>query len=428
LGFTGGTSRTLVFPDWRDWAPRLGVTWRPTSSDKLVIRTGYGIFYDLSNLNVKEFVSGNPVTAPTQLFNTSFGDPPPTYSGTPVTAANVFATGSIPLLNEQYSALWVEPNFVTPRVQEWSFGIESQLGRDYGLEIDYVGTTASHLDGLHFFGNQPEPGNGALQSRRPYVDFNSLAYFTSDANSNYNSLQAKLTKRFSRGFLLLVAYTYAKGLSDNEGNEGSYGVSGNLPQDANNFEENYGRGVGDVRQRFVLSSVWRLPVGKGQHFMDRSGVANVILGNWNASGILSLQSGFPFTITSSQDFSNTNSQSPRPDRICQGDGPRTVADWFDTNCFTTDALEAALTAGTPRFGNSGRNIMDGPGLTNLDLALYKDFHFNDRVHLEFRCEAFDSLNQAQFGLPESSVGTGNFGAIGSSGGSRDIQFSLKLVY
>jgi len=146
------------------------------------------------------------------------------------------------------------------------------------------------------------------------------------------------------------------------------------------------------------------------------------------SGILSLQSGFPISVTSSQDFSNTNSQSPRPDRICQGNGPRTVADWFNTNCFTTDALEAALTAGTPRFGNSGRNIIDGPGLTNLDLALYKQFHFGDRVHLEFRAEAFDSLNHANFGLPDSSFGTGNFGALGSASDGRDIQFSLKLVY
>ena len=427
-GFTGRTRQTLVFPDWRDWAPRLGITWRPTSSDKFVIRTGYGVFYDLSNLNVKEFVSGNPVFAPTQIFNTSFGDPPPTLNSAPVTTANAFATGTVPLLNQQYAALWVTPNFVTPRVQEWSFGIESQLSRDYAIEVDYVGTTAHHLDALHLFGNQPEPGVGDLQSRRPYVDFNSLAYFSSDANSNYNSLQAKLTKRFTQGFLLLASYTWAKGLSDNEGNEGSYGVGGNEPQDTNNFEANYGRSVSDVRQRLALSSVAQLPVGKGRRFLDRPGVANVILGNWNASGILSLQSGFPVSVYSSQDFSNTNSQGARPDRVCQGDGARTVGDWFNTSCFTTSLLEAALTAGQPRFGNSGRNILDGPGMVNLDLALYKEFRFGDRVHLEFRCEAFDSLNHPLFGLPDSSAGTGNFGAIGSAGDGRDIQFGLKLVY
>jgi hypothetical protein len=162
--------------------------------------------------------------------------------------------------------------------------------------------------------------------------------------------------------------------------------------------------------------------------LDRPGVVNVFLGNWNASGILSLQSGFPVSVYSSQDFSNTNSQGPRPDRVCQGDGARTVGDWFNTNCFTTALLEAALTAGQPRFGNSGRNILDGPGMVNLDLALFKEFHFGERVHLEFRFEAFDSLNHALFALPDSSAGTGNFGAIGSASDGRDVQFGLKLVY
>lgn len=428
MGFTGHTRQTLVFPDRRDWAPRIGITWRPTASDKFVIRTGYGIFYDLSNLNVKEFVSGNPVFAPTQLFNTSFGSAPPTQGGVPVTTANVFATGTVPLLDEQYAALWVTPDFVTPRVQEWSFGIQSQLSRDYGLEVDYVGTSANHLDALHMYGNQPEPGTGDLQPRRPYIDFNSLAYFSADANANYNALQAKLTKRFSSGFLLLASYTWAKSMSDNEGNEGSYGVGGNLPQDSNNFEANYARSVSDVRQRLALSSVAQIPVGKGKHFLNRPGVANVILGNWNASGILSLQSGFPVSVYSASDYSNTASASPRPDRICQGDGAKTVASWFNTDCFTTASLESALTAGTPRFGNSGRNILDGPSMVGLDLALYKEFHFGDRVHLEFRAEAFNSLNHANFGLPDSSAGTGNFGVIGSANDPRDIQFGLKLVY
>jgi hypothetical protein len=428
LGFTGRTRRTLVFPDRRDFAPRIGLTWRPTSSDKLVVRTGYGIFYDLANLNTKEFVSGNPVFAPTQLFNTAVGSPPPQANGAPITTAYVFALGQVPLLNDQYSALWLDPHYVTPRVQEWSFGIESQLARDWGLEVNYVGTAAHHLDNIHLFGNQPVPGTGDYQPRRPYPDFNSLAYFTSDANSKYNALQAKLTKRFSTGFLFLTSYTWGKTMSDQEGNEGSYGVSGNLPQDDNNLRPNYGRAVSDVRQRLAFSSVWQLPVGNGKHFLNRTGVINQVLGNWQVSGILTLQSGFPISITSSTDYSNSNSTSPRPDRICSGVGKQTVESWFDTSCFTTAALQQALTAGTPRFGNSGRNILDGPGTTNLDFSLFKNFSLGERAKLEFRFESFNIFNQAHFGFPDSSAGTGNFGAIGSAGEPRDIQFGLKVEF
>jgi hypothetical protein len=205
MGFTGRTRQTLVFPDRGNWAPRFGIAWRPTSSDKLVIRTGYGIFYDLANLNTKEFVSGNPIFSPTQIFNTTYGFPPPLTGGAPTNLATVFAGSSTPLLSQQYSALWLDPHFVNPRVQEWSFGVQSQLAANWALDIGYVGTTARHLDNAHIFANQPLPGVGDIQPRRPYPDFNNIAYFSSDANSNYNSLQAKLSKRFSAGFQFLMS-------------------------------------------------------------------------------------------------------------------------------------------------------------------------------------------------------------------------------
>ena len=157
-------------------------------------------------------------------------------------------------------------------------------------------------------------------------------------------------------------------------------------------------------------------------------MASRILGDWEVSGILSLESGFPFTVLSPQDFSNTGSTSPRPDRICVGNGPQTVAQWFNTSCFTSASLEAALTAGNPRFGNSGRNILSGPGLANLDFALIRNISLGERFKLEFRAEAFNIFNHANFGLPNSVLGTANFGAIGSAGSPRDIQLSMKLLF
>ena len=435
LGFTGRTAQTLIFPDRKDFAPRVGLTWRPTASDKLVLRTGYGIFYDLANLNTREFVSGNPIFSPTQLFSTSVGTPPPQLDGAPVTTANVFQTGTVPLLNSSYSALWVDPHYVTPRVQEWSFGTESQLSANWGLEIDYVGMNAHHLDNAHFFGNQARPGTGDLQPRRPYPDFNNTAYFSSDAVSNYNALQTKLTKRLSNGLLMLASYTWGKTMSNGEGNEGSYSTSGQFPQNEHDLSANYARAVSDVRQRLALSTVYQLPVGSGKRFLDQKGVANQIAGGWSVSGIISAQSGLPFSVVSGTDWSNTGSTSARPDRTCSGVGAHTITSWMKADCFTTDALEAAFGEGQPRFGNSGRNILDAPGLWNIDFSAFKDFNLWEKAKLEFRFEAFNLFNHANFGNPVASfngisegVPVGNFGLIGGASEARDIQFGLTLRF
>ena len=424
LGFTGRTRRTIMKPYYRDFAPRFGLTWRPTGSNKFVIRTGYGIFYDLGNLNILQFVSGNPIFSQKPVYSTAFGSPPPLTLGMPTTTQNVFASPLVPPLSQQYSALWVTPDFQAPRMQMWSFGIESQLAQNLALEVDYTGTKANHLDNVRFFFNQPGPGLGDPQPRRPYPDFNHMAFFSSDDNSFYNSLQVKLTKRFSSGFTFLTAYTYAKNLDDGGGNE-SYSE---VPQDDNHREANWGRSVFDARHRFTFSSIWQLPVGNGRRFLNRGGVVNGILGGWEVSGVWTIQSGLPFTVHSSQDYANADSQSPRPDRICSGVGHKTISNWFDSTCFTTDALAAALANGHPRFGNSGSHILDGPGLDNLDIAFLKDFQLRESLKLQFRAEAFNSFNQAHFGGLVSTVGNANIGQIGSAGDGRDVQFGMKLVF
>jgi hypothetical protein len=167
-----------------------------------------------------------------------------------------------------------------------------------------------------------------------------------------------------------------------------------------------------------------------------------VVGDWELSGIFEKQTGLPFTVVSATDFSNSNSQSPRPDRTCSGVGPQTVSEWFNPACFTISTLEAALAAGTPQFGNSGRNILSGPGLVNLDLALIKKIRLTERVGLQFRAEAFNLLNHPNFGSPNATcvptstatcapgpqdVGD-NIGQISTAADPRDIQFSLKLLF
>src|SRR5207249_10155525 len=138
----------------------------------------------------------------------------------------------------------------------------------------------------------------------------------------------------------------------------------------------------DVPQQLVISPIWQLPLGVGRHFLNRKGWVNALAGGWEVAGILTLQKGLPYTVYSADDFSNSGSASPRPDRVCNGAGPRTVAEWFNTSCFTTDAISNSLENGTPRFGTSGRNILFGPGINRWDVSFIKRNQIREGLALE----------------------------------------------
>jgi hypothetical protein len=432
LGFGGSNTTSLMQKQWRDFAPRLGLAWRPTNSDKLVIRTGVGEFIDQPIMN-----GFSPQTAPWYLvdglWNASTGLPPETINGLPVTTKNAVLKalqGGTPSLSSQEIASNPPLDYQNPRVQEWSFGIDSQLAQNWALDVTYVGNKATHLNNLHLTFNQPLPGVGVQANRRPYPDFaGNLVQVTSDGNSNYNALQVQLTKRVSSGLSFRTAYTYGKGLDDSEGDEGFGGGIGNFgPQDDNNFMADRGRSYNDERHRFVTSYIWQLPFGKGRQHLNRGGVADAILGGWAFSGIVTVGSGFPVTVESATDFSNTGSIVPRPDRTCSGEGAKTLTSWFNTTCFPITQLQAALQAGDPRFGNSGRNILDGRGSSNLDFTLNKSFRLTERFNLQFRSEFYNSLNQPHFGNPNMTIGSATVGVTSSAGQPRDIQFGLKLEF
>ena len=430
LGFDGRTQRTLIFTDKRNFAPRFGLTWRPTTSDKLIIRGGYGIFYDLANFNNQHFVDNNPVFSPSQVYNTAVGSPPPLTNGVPTTTANIFAGGGgVPPLSQQFVSLYVSPDYRAPYFQQWSFGFSSQLTTNWALDAQLHWHERSQV-------GQPAPAwqpvlprCRCLAARRPYPDFGVMLFTTPDASSNYNSLQVKVNKRFSNGLSFLGAYTLAHSIDDNEGDEGFGGGVGNgAPQDDNNLQANRGRAANDARQRLVLSYIYDLPFGDGKRFLNQKGAVNMILGGWQVSGITSYQSGFPFTVLSSQDFSNTGSATPRPDRTCTGVGQKTVDSWFDASCFPIDSLQTALTSGTPQFGNSGRNILTGPALHNWDLALLKNFNIGERFQLQFRAEFFQHLEFCPVWATGNPCGQPNIGKISNACEPRDIQFGLKLSF
>ena len=433
FGLSGNQIREVSYgPGYGNFAPRLAISARPTGSDRLVVHAGAGIFYDLPLTNqLGATVNNNPISTQSPTYNTAFGAPPPLTAGLPTTTQQMFVNVNTPTLAQVTSLLNPIPFYHMPTVYEWSLSIQSQISTNWGIEMAYLGNHGDHEDFLHLTANQAAPGVGPLQPRRPWPDFNQLRYDTYDANSNYDALVVKVTKRFSSGLSALIGYTYSKALDDNSGTS----ETEQAPQNDNNTGAEYGVADTSLRHRFVASGIYQLPFGKGRTFVIRGGrLVDAIVGGWDVSSIIQAQSGFPFTVTSASDFSNTNSGSARPDRICSGNGPQTLNDWFNLSCFSVADLQQALASGAPRFGNSGRNILTGPGLVDVDLSLIKRFAIAERLKAEFRADAFNLLNHPNFALPNAVIGSSSAGIIsntvslGSAGYNREIQLGISLTF
>jgi Carboxypeptidase regulatory-like domain len=426
-GFTGRNARSLAFGDNFNWAPRIGFAWQPFSSDKFVVRAGYGIFFDFPDFNIFHYGFNNPIQGESQFEYFESGITPAT------TTSNAFAQGGILPLSQSFLSLNVDPHFRQSYVHEWDLDVESQLTPSLALDTRYLGTSAIELTHFHFFGNQPVPGPGDPQARRLYPDFGFTAEGGPGANANYNSLQVQLTKRMAEGLDFIAGYTWAKQLSNNEGEEGGYADGGSgLGQNDNQPGQEYGLGVNDVRHRLTWGGVYELPFGKGKRFgAGAGGPLDNLIGGWEIAPNIEMQTGFYWTAASGFDYANVTTGSWRPDRICNGNlppGQRTVARWFDTSCYTDDLLQADYNSGTYRFGNAARSTIDGPGIFNLDLGVYKTFRVNERLKLEFRSEFFNAFNRPNFGGPSTNLTSGDYGQITSASDGREIQFALKMMF
>ena len=244
-----------------------------------------------------------------------------------------------------------------------------------------------------------------------------------------------MTKKLSYGLSILAGYTYAHSLDDNEGEEGAYADSGaGQSQNDNDPGGEYASSVNDVRHRITFSSIYQLPFGRGKRFAGNSNrFVQAVMGGWTATTIISWQTGFPFTVQAGTNYNNTSTGNLRPDRICNGAlpvGKRTVANWFNTSCFTLSTILADQSNGIWRFGNSPRSVLEGPRNSDTDLALLKDFQLGERVKAQFRAEFFNTFNQAHFdpnGV-STNMQAGNFGQVYLADPPRDIQFALKFMF
>ncbi len=418
---------TGVTADKNNFAPRVGFAYRLRQGT--VLRGGAGIFYNPAGsesvlmrrhrqlpfgpivaVDINQFVA-NPRRVSDGL------NPIPNLD--PATVAN----------NPVGNMLAVDPRFRSGYAQQMNLQLQQSLPKDMVFKVGYVGNLGRRLDNV-FNPNQTVPGAAAPALRRPLRNIApgviNVDYNVSDGLGAYHSLQSSLERRFANGIGFLAAYTWAHSV-DFVGNQFGGADNGPLPQDARFRRNDRGNSGFDLRHRFVYSMNYELPFGKGRKFAAGSNLINQVFGGWDANMIFAKQTGLPFTPVLNTSVSNAGGS--RPDRYKEGtlDNP-TIARWFDTS------LGAPGTAawGVPAqftFGNSGRNILYGPGRTNVDFSIFKNIIFKENYKLQFRTEMFNIFNHAQFDLPNTAVGSPNAGIIaGIVGTPRQIQFALRFSF
>ncbi|MGI0084508.1 MAG: hypothetical protein ACREBQ_05450, partial [Nitrososphaerales archaeon] len=404
-----GLPPSLRYMDYDYLDPRLGLAWQP--GDGYVLRMGYAIVHseEEGNRNVSEGIVNPPFIADAlAVFNTT-----PTPSNT---VANLFKP-----ITSQYnlgplSFYNLDPNRPFPYFQQWNVTLQKVIRNIVSVEAAYIGNKGTFLP-FSAPSNVPDPGPGNIQARRSNPSFGPGTYIINADNNVYHALQTKAEIRAWRGLSLLATYTWSKGLDYQP--QGTGEDESSPVQDPRYPFGERGLDTLNLTNRFTVGAVYSLPFLKSR--MDLLGQA---LGGWRITSIVTAQSGFPFTPVISTDPANTGT-SMRPNRIRNGSlSNPTIDDWFNVADFT---VPASLT-----FGNSGVNILSGPGLTDWDFGLSKDFSLGklrEGTLLEFRAEFFNFTNTPSFSAPDSNIQSSTAGRIFStSDNSREIQFALKLYF
>ncbi len=417
---TGGVPRGGYEADKNNFAPRIGLAWTLGDEGNTVLRTGYGVYYDTSPLAPGEALYFN---RPFFDFNLFFPLP-----GLPLSISDPFPSFfPFPLPD---SAQAIQRDLRTPYMQHWNLSLQQQLGRSRVFEVAYVGSKGTKLLSARDL-NQPQPSvlpPGLPFVPRPDPQFDEINTIESNASSNYHSLQARLQQRLSGGLAMLTSYTWSKSIDDASNFFPSAGDP-NYPQNSYNLRAERGRSNFDVRHRLSVSYVYDLPFGKGRAFLADSGGWSTVLSGWQTSGIITLQTGRPFTVALLREFDNSGTgisalgfgANDRPNIVGNPElSIRTPERWFNTSAFQFPP------AGT--FGNAGRNILDGPGFQTVNVGLSKNTSLSERFELQFRTEVFNLFNHPNFNLPDNFLGSPTFGRITSARDPRHIQFGLKLLF
>jgi Carboxypeptidase regulatory-like domain/TonB dependent receptor len=436
----------------KPFAPRVGLAYRLT--DKTVVRGGYGIFFD--SAETREIDDSGDIYP----FVVRASPNPTKDSSLPKSTDQMFPSVTLHQVSpatdgNQFFAVIISEFPHNPYVQQWSLSVQRELAHNTTLEANYVGNKGTHLlnrinigQGLPpanpaacdpSVGGNPATGDCPAATRRPFTNItSSLGFLDSMWNgySNYNAGNVKLERR-SSSLALVTVYTWAKSMDDKSaaaGVGGTNAFAGHM--DEHNPRLDHGLSDFDVNHRFVTSFVYQLPFGRGKKYgANMNKAADLALGGWQTTGIVTFQKGFPFSVLANDNFGLLTTFTQRTNLVsgCDPNGgfSKSIHEWFNTACFVQPL------AGS--FGDSGRNIIRGPGINNWDLGLGKDFRFTERVAFQFRVETFNTFNHHQYGydpFTSTAIGApvgnnpnnGGYGTMLAARPGRIIQFGGKVTF
>jgi Carboxypeptidase regulatory-like domain/TonB dependent receptor-like, beta-barrel len=402
----------FIAPNHNNWAPRVGFAYR--INEKTVFRGGAGIYYNPNQTNSYTFLNTNPPWATIFQCTWSAGLPAVSVSnpfGVPA-ACPAGPTGGLIVTDP-----WHQP---TARMNQWSAGLERAIGGSGVLELQYLGSHSYHLD-RSFYNNTPYPGPGPVNSRRPNPLFGPIRTINTDEIANYESMSVIYRKRMSHGFEVLASYTWAHTLDVTTDSNG-----GGTPMNPYWWKADYGNSNWDLRHRFLANFVYNLPGGKASNHVVRG-----VLGNWQANGIITIQTGLPFNVSTGTDTANTASSGTyRPNLVhtpSDNCGRGHLVGCIDATAFTVQDLYPIVPTNFA-YGNAGRNLLHGPGAEVVNLSLFKNIPIKERLKFQFRFETFALFNHANFNNPSATLNTGSFGNITGASGNRNIQLGAKLAF
>ena len=410
---------------WSDFGPRVGLAYDPFGDGKSSVRAGYGMYYDRpntisTNSPANQGPFGTLVSFPGDATN-NVANP---YAGRvnpfPADPFNVPRDVQFFLPHASFS---YDPNLKNGRLQSWNVTLERELLPTYLVRVGYAGSRGDRLAmGRELNAAVYAPGatTATTNQRRPlFPNFSTITTIESTGRSIYHSLQLTLDKRMSRRFSVLSSYT----LSSNKDHAGEAKQTGATQTNPYDLEFDWGYSNADRRHRWVTSFLWQIPGAYGNP------IVSGVLSDWSLTGIMAMQSGSGFTVTSGVDNARTGTGGQRADISGDPNLPtdrpnqEKILRWFDTSVYAPNAL------GT--FGNSGRNTLRGPGTKNVDLGLHKTFATGGSTRLQVRIEAFNAFNWVNLGTPTLAQNNANFGRItGLAQGfaPRVMQGALRLSF
>jgi hypothetical protein len=393
--------------------PRVGFTWNAFGS-RTIVRGGYGVFYNqfdrigsedqlalnppgLQNIDIQ--AAGGSLVP---ILRMQDGFPPNTLDPANINLARIMVRAS-------------DRNSPRTIVQQFGGGVERQLGRDFVVSADVVGSLTRNLAVLRNF-NQPTRGTRDANGPVPYPAFGHIQWREMTGEGNYKGLDLSFEKRFSQGYSYRASYTV--GESRDQAPEHLNAASGR-PQNGRDLESWEGPSDFDIRHRLVANFIVELPFGEGKPFAQ-DGMAKHVLGGWLVSGIYSARTGRPITI--SQGTNNVGAGAEGlPNLIGDPEGPQTVDVWFNKDAFEL------VPSGT--FGNAGRNILRGPGWVTFDMSVQRQIEITGRVNATLRWDVFNLFDRANLGIPERNITAATAGVISTlAGDPRVMQFSLRIAF